>query len=113
MGHPFFTVFIVEGNSYAVMDAEAGRMPPAHDVFDQGVVYSAFFLEHLKYVRPEKSREVIHIRVLGHDVERAVAVEKAVGHNTMHMGMPTAIIPKGMDSHNRAENSVLNSGSDS
>ena len=51
------------------MDAEAGRMPPAHNIFDQGVVYSAFIFEHLKHVRPEKSREVIQINLFGQETE--------------------------------------------
>ena len=113
LGHPFFTVFIVAGNSYAVMDAEAGRMPPAHDVFDQGVVYSAFIFEHLKHVRPKKSREVIQINLFGHDVELAVAIEKAISHNTMYMRMPSTIITKRMDGHNRAKDSVFNTGNGS
>ena len=46
----------------------------------------------------------------GHDVEHTVGVEKAIGHNTMHMGMPAAIIAEGVDSHNRTEDAILNFG---
>ena len=42
-----------------------------------------------------------------------VAIEKAIGHNAMHMGMPAAIIAEGVDSHNRTEDAILNSGSGS
>ena len=48
-----------------------------HNVFDQGVVYSAFIFEHLKHVRPEKGREVIQINLFGHGAELAVLATKA------------------------------------
>jgi len=53
------------------------------------------------------------IFIFGHDVEHTVAIKKAIGHNAVHMGMPAAIIAKGVDSHNRTEDAILNSGSGS
>ena len=95
------------------MDAEPGHVPPTHNIFYQGVIYFSLFLEHLKYVRPEKSCKVIQVNIFGHDVEHAAAIEKTVSHDTMDVTIPSAIIAKGMDSHNRAYDPVLNSGNGS
>jgi len=41
------------------VDTEAGHMPPNHDISDKGLTYSAFFIQYLENMCPERRDEYL------------------------------------------------------
>jgi hypothetical protein len=72
-------------------------MPPLHDHPDEGLVYQPLLAKHPQDPGTENLFQRLHIRIFGHDEKIAALRVQAVGN--YRMGMPAAVITKGLNRH--------------
>lgn len=93
---------IITRDTDLVVDAESGGMTPLHDHSDKGLVNQPLFAEHPQDPGTENLFQWLKINIFGQDKKIAALRVQAVGNYRMEMGMPSAVITKGLDGHDGA-----------
>ena len=102
---PLLLLPIVAGYAIPGMHAESAVMP-AHEFFDELVVYLALTLQHGQDLGTEDLFELFQVS-FGEAIEGPVGAKQPVGDNGMKMGMKLGVIAEGVDHHDHPQDAVI------